>query len=113
MKSISFKEDWHGVKSTAQDIDIWTFLVTSSGVSVLGRAKLFLKGNVGWFFITIFYVEERSCWLLKPSTAVLSGHPQLHCAQAVVLCRNWMHRWLYSPGLEAVMFLWTVKGFLC
>lgn len=60
MKSISLKEDWHRMKSTAQDIDLWTFLVTSAGVSVLGRAKLFLKEKVGWFFITIFYVEERS-----------------------------------------------------
>lgn len=76
MKSISLKEDWHGMKSTAQDVDTWTFPVTSSGVSVLGRAKLFLKGKVG-----VFYMKERSCWLLKPSIAVLAGHLQLHCAQ--------------------------------
>lgn len=51
MESISLKEDKHGMKSTAQDIDTWTFPVTSSGVSVLGRAKLFLKGKVGWIFL--------------------------------------------------------------
>lgn len=33
--------------------------------------------------------------------AVLGGHPQLHCAQAVVLCTNGVH----SPCLEAVMCL--------
>lgn len=109
MERISFKEDWHGMKSTAQDIDIWTFPVTSSGMSVLGRAKLFLKGKVGCSFITIFYVEERSWQLLKPSTAVLGSHPQPHCAQAVVLHRNWMH----SPCLGAVVWLWAVEGFLC
>lgn len=55
MEIISLKEDRHGMKSAAQDIDTWTFPVSSSGVSVLGRAKLFLKGKVGWFFITVMW----------------------------------------------------------
>lgn len=102
MKSISFKEDWHGVKSTAQDIDIWTFLVTSSGVSVLGRAKLFLKGNVGWLFIFLwlFYFlcgrevmlaieAQHSCPQWPPSAALCPGCCPLQKLDAQVVVQPW------------------------
>lgn len=69
------KEDWNGMKSAAQDIDIWTFPVTSSGVSVLGRARRIPKGKVGWFFITVMW--KRGHVGPEAQHSCPGGHPQL------------------------------------
>lgn len=44
---------WDEIYSTGHCT--WTFPVTSSGVSALGRAKLFLKGKVVCFLITVMW----------------------------------------------------------
>lgn len=48
----------------------------------VGQSQTISQGK-SWVFFYYCFVEERSCYVLKPSTTVLGGHPQLHCAQAV------------------------------